>query len=265
MRHSLGFYHRVYYIAATESGSSAGSSARDTGSAGGSSAKGGTPKTIESASALSMVRTMGVVAALSGLLIVGTFQLTAERIRLNRVEQLKKAVLAVVPGAETMRVFEVEGRQLRPLDGVPSTPGRRVYAGYDGSGVFRGVAVPAAGMGFADIIRVLYGVDPKKGEVIGYQVLETKETPGLGDKIFKDADFLATFDGLDVRLDASGEALAHPLEIVKPGEGAQGWQIETITGATVSSSAVGRMMQESTARDMPLLARNLDALEGGAP
>ncbi len=222
------------------------------------------PQPAAGANSIAMVRTMGIVATLSGLLIVGSFQLTAEKIRQNRVDQLRGAVLAVVPGATQMRVFEMSDTGLTALDEVPATPGRQCYAGYDEQGEFKGVAVPTSGMGFADIIRVLYGVDPRSSRVIGYTVLETKETPGLGDKIMKNTGFLANFEGLDVSLNEQGTALEHPVEIVKPGQKTEDWQIDTITGATISSKAVGRMMQASTARDLPLLVRSLEALEGGA-
>ena len=39
------------------------------------------------------------------------------------------------------------------------------------------------------------------------QVLESKETPGLGDKILHDRDFLANFESLDVSLKSDGSGL----------------------------------------------------------
>ena len=47
------------------------------------------------------------------------------------------------------------------------------------------------------------------------QVLASKETPGLGDKIEKDAAFLANFEALDVAGAADGQTLQHPIEAVK--------------------------------------------------
>ena len=49
-----------------------------------------------------------------------------------------------------------------------------------------GVAVEASGKATPDIIRILYGYDPENRQVVGFYVLESKETPGLGDKIEKD-------------------------------------------------------------------------------
>ncbi len=75
-----------------------------------------------------------------------------------------------------------------------------VYAGYDENDKLVGVAVEASGQGFADILRILYGYDPDKQKIVGFYVLESKETPGLGDKIEKDLNFLANFKALDVSL-----------------------------------------------------------------
>ncbi len=56
-----------------------------------------------------------------------------------------------------------------------------------------GVAMEAEGKGFQDTIRLIYGYSPDKQQVIGMEVLESKETPGLGDKIIKDEEFLDEF------------------------------------------------------------------------
>jgi Na+-translocating ferredoxin:NAD+ oxidoreductase subunit G len=48
----------------------------------------------------------------------------------------------------------------------------------------------------------LYGYNPSTQTVVGFYVLESKETPGLGDKIEKDENFLANFRELSVALSA---------------------------------------------------------------
>jgi electron transport complex protein RnfG len=95
-------------------------------------------------------------------------------------------------------------------------------------------------------------------------VLESKETPGLGDKIMKDADFIANFEALDTKLGDDGESMVHPIELAKHGEKTDPWQVEAITGATISSRAVANILRASTAQTVPVIARNMDVLEGGA-
>jgi electron transport complex protein RnfG len=92
------------------------------------------------------------------------------------------------------------------------------------------------------------------------KVLESKETPGLGDKIGKDPAFLANFDALDVTLGDDRQALRHAIEVVKAGAKQQPWQIDAITGATISSKAVGRMLGESGRAWLPIIQRNLPTL-----
>jgi electron transport complex protein RnfG len=89
-----------------------------------------------------------------------------------------------------------------------------------------------------------------------------RETPGIGDKIYTDAAFLANFEALDARLDASGTALANPIRVVKHGSKRKPWEIDAISGATVTSKAVGRGINDSAQRLLPRLAPNLDQLRG---
>jgi electron transport complex protein RnfG len=72
--------------------------------------------------------------------------------------------------------------------------------------------------------------------IIGLKVLESKETPGLGDKIFKDADFQLNFTALQVLPE---------IESVKKGEKQRENQVEAITGATISSNAIVRLLNDS--------------------
>ena len=61
-----------------------------------------------------------------------------------------------------------------------------------------GYAVPNAGPGFQDTIRLLYGYKPQERKVVGMEILQSRETPGLGDKIYKDAAFVANFEKLSI-------------------------------------------------------------------
>jgi len=93
---------------------------------------------------------------------------------------------------------------------------------------------------------VLYGYDPAGKKIIGMTVLKSNETPGLGDKIAKDSAFQENFRALDVSDPAR-------VETVKSGKKTNPWQIDGISGATVSSKAVGKAIRESTMLVLPLL------------
>ncbi len=210
-----------------------------------------------------MLRSMGGVGIVCALLIVVAFQGTQPRINHNKAEALEKAVFQVLPGTARRVTFKMnpEG-SFEPFQGEARGQ-RLVYAGYDENNRLIGIAVEAQGQGFQDVIRLIYGYSPEKQAVIGYQVLESKDTPGLGDKVEKDPHFLANFDNLETPLTPDGSGLQHAIEFVKSGGKQNPWQIEGITGATISSRAVANIMQKSTAEMIPLLTKNLATFETG--
>ncbi len=118
------------------------------------------------------------------------------------------------------------------------------------------MAVKAAAAGFQDVIALIYGFDPGSGKLLGMKVLESKETPGLGDKIYKDEAFVQQFfDGP-----------ATPLVGVKPGAGSGApEEIDMITGATISSRAVIRIINNALAEWEPhVQAAAQSEAQGGA-
>jgi electron transport complex protein RnfG len=162
----------------------------------------------------------------------------------------------VLPGALHSTAFRIaEGDRFEPT-ASDSEGGGLVFAGYDDQGRLVGLAIEAQGMGYQDVIRLLYGYALDQEAIIRIRVLDTRETPGLGDRIETDPDFLRNFERLDVSLDDSRAALRHPIEMVKPGEKESPWQIDGITGATISSRAVAQMLRQSSAWWIPRVARN---------
>ena len=208
--------------------------------------------------ALAMYRAMVGVGILCGVLIVSAFVGTKPIVDRNKAEALQRAIFNVIPGAKTSATFarESDGRFV-PLTGKPE--GRAVvHAGYDDAGELLGLAIEAQGMGYQDVIRVLYGYSFEAQAVVGIQVLETKETPGLGDRIEKDPAFLANFEKLDASLASDGSAVAHRIVTVKHGTKTEPWQIDAITGATVSSVAIGEILGKSTEQWAPMLVPRRD-------
>jgi electron transport complex protein RnfG len=68
-------------------------------------------------------------------------------------------------------------------------------------------------------------------------VLESRETPGLGDRIYKDERFVAEFADL---------AVEPAVELVK-GHGEAPHEVDAITGATISSRAVVGILNSGNA------------------
>lgn len=151
-------------------------------------------------SGLRLVATLVAVGALSGIVLVTVFLGTQPTILRNQYEAMRAAVFRVLPGTEEVKVLVVRQERLVAYDGpdgvLPSEP--TTFAGYDAGGRLLGYAVPGEGPGFMDTIKILYGFDPSRRSIIGMQVLDSRETPGLGDKIAFDPKFLANFEALVV-------------------------------------------------------------------
>jgi electron transport complex protein RnfG len=207
-----------------------------------------------------MFRTLGGIAMLSGLLVVLVYQFTLPIIAENQRIATEKAVFRVVPGAVAKRDFVVEAGALVSSSAAEDDAGEKVYAAYDGEGRLLGIAFSGAAPGYQDTIKFLFGYDPSCQCVVGSKVLKSTETPGLGDKIDFDPDFMKNFAALDARLNAAGDGLANPIETVKHGSKSEPWQIDAISGATISSKALGKALNVSAERLVPLFQRDLEKL-----
>jgi len=205
-----------------------------------------------------MMITLTGVAMLAGLLVVLVYQFTRPIIDENQRRATEQAVFQVIPGAVSRRDFLVTD------DGVvPATRGGggiHIYAGYDADGKLLGIAANAGAVGYAGMIQLLYGYDPECECIRGIKVLKLAETPGLGDRIITDTDFTANFHALEARLNADREALAHPIVTVKHGTKTHAWEIDAISGATISSKAVGKALNESAQALLPRLVPHLKTL-----
>jgi len=197
-------------------------------------------------SSLRLVLSLALAGLFSGLILVAVFLLTQPRIERNRAEALNAAIFRVLPGTTAVTAYVVDNDVPRPYAGDGGLPpgGEAVYVGHGADGGLTGFAIPASGAGFQDTIRLIYGYDPRRQVIIGMEVLDSRETPGLGDKIIFDADFLANFEALTV----SPEIVA-----VKQGQKNQPNQVDCITGATISSEAVVQILNKSSRRWLPLL------------
>jgi electron transport complex protein RnfG len=190
------------------------------------------------ASSMRMVASLGTAGALAGLLIVVVFTVTLEPIEAHKAEVLRSAVSEVLKDPARYETLYATSEGVFDSAAAAAAEGdaEEFYVGLDANGRATGVAVKAAAAGFQDVITLIYGFDPKSGRLLGMKVLESKETPGLGDKIEKDMTFVSQF-----------EQAVPPLAAVKRGMGAPG-EIDAITGATISSRAVVRIINESLDR-----------------
>lgn len=215
---------------------------------------------------LRMVRTLMLVTSLCGGLIVAVWQWTQPAIAANKKVVLERSVRALIPDAAQIVEYDASAKGVTTAKGEPADGAIRFYAAYDKSGKLDAIAAEGAARGYSDTVRVLYGYRQACECIFGIQVTQMKETPGIGDKIITDPAFLKNFERLDVSLTPDMKSLFNAVKTVKHGSKQFGWEIDAIAGATITSKAVGRGINDSAQRLLPLLLPKLEALQqkGGA-
>lgn len=209
-----------------------------------------------------MIITLSLVSAVSGFLVVFAYQFTKPIIEENKRIAIEQAVLQVIPGATSYKPLILTSNALVEASKDVSVEGKNVYAAYDNQGKFLGIATKGAAQGYADIIDIIYGYKPSCQCITGIKVIKLAETPGLGDKIITDKNFVANFDALDVSLDSSNKALANTVVAVKHGSKHKPWEVDAISGATISSKAVARAINNSAQIFIPQIKPYLKQLQG---
>jgi len=208
-----------------------------------------------------LILTLGVVAMLSGLLVVLVYEFTKPIIAENQRIATERAIFKVLPSAKTRLTFLVTDNQLKLAD--DKTKGELIYAGYDANNKLVGIALNAAAQGYQDTVKLLYGFNPYNDCITGYDVLKSTETPGFGTKITSDVDFLANFECLQAKVNPAGTGLENEIKTVRHGNKQHPWQIDAISGSTITSNAVGRMLNQSGQNLHPVIIKNLSLLEKG--
>ena len=194
-------------------------------------------------SSFRLIMTLGLAGFFGGLIMVAAYLFTKPLIEANKAAAIEKAIYKVLPKITSFKTLELKNGSLQPFDAAAAAknaataePPKLIYLGLNKAGEPVGYAVLGDEIGFADVITVIIGYDPVKKTIIGFEVLECKETPGLGDKIIKDEGFRNNFKSL----------LTDPdIGFAKKGEKTKENQVEAITGATISSKAVIRLLNKA--------------------
>ena len=210
---------------------------------------------------LRMVRTLMLVTSLCGGLIVAVWQWTQPAIAANKKVVLERSVRALIPDAVRIVEYDANDKGVTPGKGDPAAGTVRFYAAYDKDGKLDAIAAEGAARGYSDTVRVLYGYRQACECIFGIRVTQMKETPGIGDKIITDPAFLKNFESLDVSLTPDMKSLFNAVKTVKHGSKQFGWEIDAIAGATITSKAVGRGINDSAQRLLPLLVPHLEAVK----
>ncbi len=150
-----------------------------------------------------------IITAVVALALAGVNSITAPIITQLKADNLQKAIETVLPGGGESTEFDKEANPLVSA----------VYASETG------YAVEVNPAGFGGTITMMVGIDPS-GSVIAIDVVSQAETAGLGAIIDVDTEagkaFRGQFAGVGGTVSVSKD----------------GGQIDSITGATITSRAV---------------------------
>jgi electron transport complex protein RnfG len=158
-----------------------------------------------------------VITAVAGLAMATVYSVTIEPIAISQKAKINNAIKMVIPEFET-----ISDTMLLPDDGKDSIRIHRLIKGTEKSG---NAIETYTDKGFSGRFSLMVGFAPN-GSISNIEVLEHKETPGLGTKMALPA-FKDQFVGLKIA-DLPGEQLK-----VKK----DGGTVDAITAATISSRA----------------------------
>jgi electron transport complex protein RnfG len=158
-----------------------------------------------------------VITAVAGLAMAVVYSVTVEPIAISQKAKINNAIKMVIPEFES-----VSDTVLLPDDGKDSIRVHRLIKGTENSG---NAIETYTDKGFSGRFSLMVGFNPD-GSISSIEVLEHKETPGLGTKMALPA-FKDQFKGLKIA-DLPGEKLK-----VKK----DGGTVDAITAATISSRA----------------------------
>lgn len=211
-----------------------------------------TPAADTGSSSARLLFTLAFFGALAGGVLAFTYQKTLPPIRKFAGEKVEVAVKEVLGAPAKLDTLFLVGDKLSktPPPGVDPLEATKVFIGSNEKGERVGVAVEEAAPGFANDVRLMVGFNPTTSALTGFKVLAHSETPGLGDKIDKDPSFAKRFIG----------KLVTPLKGDKnPTTDAS--TVQTITGATITSKAVIKVINKAVDAWKPRL--DAYAKEGG--
>lgn len=178
-----------------------------------------------------------LLALVFGVALAFTEQSTASRIDQNRRRQIRelaqKATLCELTyGDDGTPQFKIELVELTTLKKEHGLWAYKVLPVGGPKPQCLGYAVVAEGIGW-DRLRILIGLSADLKQITGLEIVESRETPGLGQRIEEDA-FRRQYK----------KPTDKPLELVK-GTPSGEYQVQALTGATISSTAVTNMVNDA--------------------
>jgi electron transport complex protein RnfG len=161
-----------------------------------------------------MIIVLTVVCLFAGLSLVYMNQYAEPLIKINTEKATQEAIFKVLPDISSVEKIDHEEKI--------------IFKGLDEGGELVGYAFVAEGSGYQGLIKIMVGIDPGFEKLVGIDILESVETPGLGAKI----------TGKDFKNQFSDLVVMPMINYVKGKQPENPNEIQAITGATVSSRSV---------------------------
>ncbi len=174
-----------------------------------------------------LVLVLTLITLVAAFALAQTNKLTKDRIENARREYELKAVKKVLLIENKLKELEgelvIEKKELQFEETKVS-----LYRGRMNEKIF-GAAIKTAGKGYGGDIEVVVGID-KKGVITGIEIVDHKETPGLGAKI-TEAFFRDQF---------KGKSAKNKIKVRK-----EGGEMDAISGATISPQGVCQAVEKA--------------------
>jgi len=172
---------------------------------------------------LNMILSLIAITLVAGISLGYVNELTVGPKAKAKLEKKINALKLVLPAFDSSPVADIQRVQ------VPSVKDSiEIYPAFENN-IFVGAAViGSTEKGFSGLIKIMVGFT-ENGDILNIEVLEQKETPGLGTKIKNDS-FIEQFRGKNPG--------THNIKVKK-----DGGEIDALTGATITSRAFGEAAQ----------------------
>jgi electron transport complex protein RnfG len=176
-----------------------------------------------------LVLVLTIICIIAGAVLAFVNSVTEPKIKAQEALAMKKALQETLPEASE---FQPDESLLKEAQQAGGTDLSELFIGFKGEEKI-GVVLIADLRGYSSVIRLVTGVS-RDGRVMGVKVLSQSETPGLGNKI-SEKEF--------IEQPALQQAtIEEQLSVIK-----DGGSVQAVTGATISSRAVVKGVNQSLA------------------
>lgn len=165
-----------------------------------------------------MILTLVIICILSAITLSITYDKTNPIIQENKVRALKEALKEVL-NADHFEEIDFQTDKVK-----------KIFKGLDNNNEVIGFVLLSEKAGFQSFIKTLIGVELKTRKITKIKIIEHLETPGLGARIEEDT-FLSQFQNQELEKQ----------------------NVDAITGATISSTAVIESVKDSLEEILDLI------------